>query len=76
METFSVLLAIYAGNNRSPVNSPDKGQWRRALMFSLIRAWIKGWVNNREAGDLRPHLAHYDVTVMAQYTFSETFYTN
>ena len=26
--------------------------------------WINGWVNNREAGDLRRHRAHYDVTVM------------
>ena len=41
-----------------------KSQWRRALMFSLICAWINGWVNNREAGDLRHHRAHYDVTVM------------
>ena len=32
----------------SPVNSPHKGQWRGALMFSLICAWINGWVNNRE----------------------------
>ena len=54
------------GIHRSPVNSPHKGQWRRggALMFSLICAWINGWVNNREAGDLRRHHAHYDVTVM------------
>ena len=27
-------------------------------------AWINSWVNNREAGDLRHHRAHYDVTVM------------
>ena len=27
-------------------------------------AWINGWVNNRKAGDLRSHRAHYDVTVM------------
>ena len=26
--------------------------------------WIKGWVNNREAGDLRRYRAHYDVAVM------------
>ena len=52
------------GIHRSPVNSPHKGQWRRALMFSLICAWINGWVNNGEAGDLRPHGAHYDVTVV------------
>ena len=36
METFSALLALCAGNSRSPVNSPHKGQWHRALMFSLI----------------------------------------
>ena len=47
-----------------PVNSLHKGQWRGALMFSLIYAWIRGCVNNREAGDLRRHHALYDVTVM------------
>ena len=39
------------GIHRSPVNSPHKGQWRGALMFSLICTWISGWANNREAGD-------------------------
>ena len=52
------------GTHRSPVNSPHKGQWRGALMFSLISVWINGWVNNREAGDLRRIRPHYDVTVM------------
>ena len=52
------------GIHRSPVNSPHKGQWRGALMFSLFHASINGGVNNREAGDLRRHRAHYDVTVM------------
>ena len=33
-------------------------------MFSFICAWIKGWVNNGEAGDLRCRRAHYDVIVM------------
>ena len=33
-------------------------------MFSLICAWINGWVNKREAGDLRRHGAHYDVIVV------------
>ena len=51
------------GDHRSPVNSPHKGQWRGALMFSLICAWINGWVNNGEAGDLRRHRAQYGVTV-------------
>ena len=70
METFSALLSICAVNSpvrgihRSPVNSPHKGQWRGALMFSLICVSINGWVNNRDAGDLRCYRAHYEVTVM------------
>ena len=34
--------------------------------FSLICAWINGWVNNREAGDLKRHRPHYDVIVMIE----------
>ena len=64
METFSALLAICAGNSPVPVNSPHNGQWRGALMFFFICAWINSWLNNREAGDLRSHRAHYDVIVM------------
>ena len=52
------------GIHRSPVNSPRKGQWRGALMFTLICTRINGWVNNCEAGDLRRNRAHYDVIVM------------
>ena len=52
------------GIHRSPVNSPHKGQWRGALIFSLICVWINDWVNNREAGDLRRYRGHYDVIVM------------
>ena len=52
------------GFHQSPVNYPHKGQWRGALMFSLICAWINDWVSNQEAGDLRCHRTHYDVTVM------------
>ena len=55
------------GIHRSPVNSTHKGQWRGALMFTLICARINGWVNNREAGDLRCYRAHYDVIVMDGY---------
>ena len=58
------------GIHRSPVNSPHKGQWRGALMFTLICVRINGWVNNREAGDFRRHLAHYDVIVMGLRTES------
>ena len=57
------------GIHRSPMNSPHKGQWRGALMFSLICTWINAWVNNREAGDLRRHRAHSDAIVMNNQSF-------
>ena len=58
---------VVRGIHRSPVNSPHKGQWRGALMFSLISAWIDGWVNNREADDLRRHRAHCDVIIVMKW---------
>ena len=61
---FPLYWPFVRGIQRSLVNSPHKGQWREALMFSLVSAWINGWVNNREAGDLRRRSAHIDVTVM------------
>ena len=57
--------------HRSPVNSPHKGQWRGASMFSLICTWINDWLNNREAGDLIHYHAHYDVTVMFDFGNTE-----
>ena len=60
------------GIHRSPVNSPHKGQSRGALMFSLICARINDWVNNREAGDLRRHRGHYDVSVMPENDLIDT----
>ena len=64
MEAFSALLPFCAGNSPVPVNSPHKGQWRGALMSSLVCTRINGWVYNGEAGDLRRNRARYDVTVM------------
>ena len=58
------IFSIVWGIHQSPVNTPHKGQWRGALVFSLICAWINRWVDHREAGDLRRHGAHYDVIVM------------
>ena len=52
------------GIHRSTVNSSYKGQWRGALIFSLICAWIDSWINNREGGDLGRYRSHYDVTAM------------
>ena len=61
------------GIHRSPVNSPHKGQWRGALMFTLICARINACVNNREAGDLRRYRPHYDVIVM---TMDDIWFTD
>ena len=52
------------GIHRLPVNSPHKGQWRGALVFTLICPWTNSWSNNEDASDLRHHRAHYDATVM------------
>ena len=63
---FPRYWSFVRGIHRSSVNSPHKGQWRGALVLTLICARINGWVNNREAGDLRRHRAHYDVIVLQQ----------
>ena len=62
------------GIQRAPLNSPHRGQWHGALMFSLICSRINGWVNNSEAGDLRRHCTHYDVIVMINRRTMSTWY--
>ena len=71
METFSALLVICTGN--SPVTGEYPAQRPVTWSFDvfLICAWINCWVNNREAGDLRCHHAHYDVTVMCFLRYLE-----
>ena len=61
------------GIHRSPVNSPQQRPVTRNFDFSLICTWTNEWVNNRHAGDLRRHRAHYNVTVMehiVQFSFT------
>ena len=64
---FPLYWPFVRGIHRSPVNSPHKGQWRGALMFSLICVWINSWVNNGEAGDLGRNRAHHGVTVTIKF---------
>ena len=52
------------GIHQSPVNSPQRGQWHWALMFSLICTWTDNWVNSQDASDLRCHHTYYDVIVI------------
>ena len=63
METIFALLAICAENSQVSGKFPAQGQYTK-LWFFLMCAWINHWVNNREAGDLKRHRTHYDVTVM------------
>ena len=62
---FPRYWSFVRGIHQWPVNSPHKSQWSGALMLSLSCTWTNGWVNNRDAGDLRCHHTHYDFTVMS-----------
>ena len=74
METFSALLAIYAGNPSVRGDFPAQGPVTRSFdVFFDICARINGWVNIREAGDLRRHRTHYDGIVMIMYDTRYTF---
>ena len=65
MQTFSALLAICAGNSLVIGEFPAQRPVTRNFdVFFDLYARINGWVNNPEAGDLRRHSVHYDVTVM------------
>ena len=52
------------GIHRTPMDYPHKDQWREALIFSLMCGWTNGWANNRDASDLRSHVAYGDVIIM------------
>ena len=64
METFYALLALCAENSPVTGEFPAQRPVTRSFDVSLICAWINAWVNNRDAGDLRRHSAHYGVIVM------------
>ena len=63
METYSALQVLCAGN--PPVNGEFPSQRSVTRSFDvLFDLGLNGSVNNRDAGDLRRHRAHCDVTVM------------
>ena len=66
METFSALLAICAGNSPVPGEFPGQRPVTQSFDVFFDLRLNNGWVNNREAGDLRRCRAHYDVIVMLQ----------
>ena len=64
METFSALLALCEGNSPVTGGFPSQRSVTWELWCFLSCTWKNGWVNNRDAGDLRRHCAHYEVTLM------------
>ena len=58
------LCGDFTGHRWIPLTkASDAELW--SFLWSV--PWIKGWVNNHEAGDLRRHRAHYDAIVMARW---------
>ena len=57
METFSAILALCEGNLLIKANDTE-------LRCFIWSAWTNGWAINLDAGNLRRHRAHSDVTVM------------
>ena len=67
MDAFSVLLAICEGNSPVTGEFPTQRPVTRSFdIFFDVR--LNGWANNRGAGDLTCHHAHYDVTVLNDKT--------
>ena len=66
METFFALLALCAGKSPVPGEFPAQRPVTRSFdVFFDLCLESNGWVNNREAGDLRRHRVHYEVIVMS-----------
>ena len=66
------LCGAFTGDRWIPLKkASDAELW----CFLWTAPWINGWVNNREAGDLRRHRAYYDVIVM-DFQDDMTHYSN
>ena len=69
METFSALLALCAGNSPVTGEFPSLRPVTRSFDFFFDLR-----LNNRYAGNLRRHRAHYDVAMMSMGIFDCPFY--
>ena len=72
MKTFSALLAFCAGNSPVPGEFPTQRPVTRSFDIFFDLCLNKGWVNNRDAGDLRRHRVHYDVIVMSEFPLTRS----
>ena len=55
------------GEFTGPGEFPTQRPVTRSFDFFFDLRLNNGWVNNREAGDLRRHRGHYDVNVMMTF---------
>ena len=58
---------VFSGECRC-TKASDAELW---LFFNC--AWTNSWANKQDAGDLRRHFAHYDVTVMRCLNFNNSY---
>ena len=58
------FLVPCEGNPPATGEFPSQRPVTRSFRVSLICAWTNGWANNRDAGELRRHRAHYEVTLV------------
>ena len=62
-----LLCGEFTGHRWIPLTKAgDAELW----CFLWSAPWINGWINNREAGELRRYHAHYDVIVMRHQVIS------
>ena len=66
------LCGEFTSHRRIPLTKASESElW---CSFDVCLNWINGWVNSREAGDLKRLRAHYDVIVMCS-GFLKWFYS-
>ena len=70
METFSALLALCVRNSLVTGEFPTQRPVTQSFNVIWSTHELTVQVNNREAGDLRRHRAHYDIIVMLNVLIS------
>ena len=58
---------IMTSSNENILWQESTGQYRGALMFSLICSWTNGWAYNWDTGDFRRHRTHYALLCERKY---------
>ena len=81
---FTILLLMMTSSNGNIFRvtdslwgeSTDDRRIPLAELWFFIYAWTNGWAKSRDAGDLRRHRAHYDVTGMCKFVWYNLYCNN